>query len=485
MSLDAALSIAGSGLAAVQGQIAVVSQNVANANTAGYTEEVAPAIEAVAGSQPDGVRLGVATRVATPVVQDSLYLQNAAVSYQTVTNNALTAITSVEGSTDSSTGSTGSLTSYLSNVQSNLISLQADPTSSAEQESVVESATQLADGINSLASTYTQQRQAASDALAGNVATANQDLQTIGSLSNQIVALSAMGQSTASLEDQRQSAMTDLSGMLDVKFTEQSNGAMSVATTSGLTLPTDGSDVLSYQSPTLSAGSTAPPITLGPATGGTQADQVDVTASLTGGAIGGNLALTNVTIPSYQAQLDCLSGALLTRFSAEGLPIFADASGNTPTLTATSIVGLSSGLQAIDPTSSTSSLASAVTAGLGDQDTLSDVVQYALGSDDADGSAWSAVTTASLPYSTTAPLSDLASGLLVAQGSDAQTAQTNLSDATAVQSSLGNQVSSVTSVSIDSEMSKMIALQNSYEANAKVVTAIQSMYTALLDAVDS
>ena len=41
MSLSSALSIAGGGLGVVQSQIAVVSQNVANASTPGYVEEVA------------------------------------------------------------------------------------------------------------------------------------------------------------------------------------------------------------------------------------------------------------------------------------------------------------------------------------------------------------------------------------------------------------------------------------------------------------
>lgn len=475
MSLDAALSIAGSGLAAVQGQIAVVSQNVANANTAGYTEEVAPAIESVAGSQPDGVRLGTVTRVTTPFLQNSLYLQNAQVSYQTVTSNALTAITSVEGSTDSSTGSTGSLTSYLSDLQSNLINLEADTTSSAEQQSVLQSATQLADGINSLASTYSQQLQSCGAALTSNVRAANADLTTIGDLSNRIVTAQAMGQSTASLEDQRQQSMTDLSSLMSVNFTELPSGAMSVMTTSGVTLPTDGSMQLSYVGPNSSTG-TAAQIVLQPVTNASASNSLDVTTGLTGGAIGANLQLITTTIPEYQSQLDCFAGALATRFSTEGLPLFSDGSGNSD-FTSTPVTGLSSVIQVASSASTLTGLSSAAT--------LSNVNAFTFGADQANGTQWPEATAFETPvYDVSGtPLSELASGLLTAQGADSQTAQTNLSDATALQSSLSNQVSSVTSVSIDSEMSKMVALQNSYQANAKVVSAIQSMYTALLDAI--
>ena len=38
-------------------------------------------------------------------------------------------------------------------------------------------------------------------------------------------------------------------------------------------------------------------------------------------------------------------------------------------------------------------------------------------------------------------------------------------------------------VSVDDEMSKIVALQNAYEANAKVVSSVESMFSALLSAI--
>ncbi len=458
MSLDGSLSIATSGLAAVQGQIAVVSQNVANANTAGYTEEVAPAVASSAGGQPDGVRLGVATRVAAPFVQSSLYLQNADVSYQTVTSNALSAITSVEGSTDSSTGSSGSLTALLSNLQSGLTSLEADPTSSAQQQSVLSSANQLAVGLNSLAGTYAQQRQTASDSIANQVQDANADLQTIGTLSNQIVGLQALGQSTASLEDQRQAAMTSLSGLVSVKFAAQPSGAMSVTTVSGLTLPTDGSETLTYDAQTLSQSGTAPQIMLTPTGGGAA---VQVTGSLSGGSIGANVTLRDTTIPSYMTQLDQFATQLATQFNNSGMPLFQDATGAVPA----SSVGFASDI-AVSASASASPSTFFTVGNIGA----------------VDGSVFNSYADPNSGASTS--LSGQVTDLLAGQGADAQAAQSALSDATGLQSSLSTQVTNVTGVSVDSEMSKMISLQNSYQANAKIITAVQSMYTALLDAID-
>ena len=74
---------------------------------------------------------------------------------------------------------------------------------------------------------------------------------------------------------------------------------------------------------------------------------------------------------------------------------------------------------------------------------------------------------------------------MAAQGADASSAADQVTIQTAVQTSLQSRVSSVSAVSVDSELSKMTALENSYTANAKVIAAVQAMYTDLLDAVDA
>ena len=62
MNLDAALSIAGSGLANVNAQLALVSHNVANASTAGYAVETGNQQELTVGGLGMGVVTGPATR---------------------------------------------------------------------------------------------------------------------------------------------------------------------------------------------------------------------------------------------------------------------------------------------------------------------------------------------------------------------------------------------------------------------------------------
>lgn len=62
MRLEGVINQAASGLESVQRQLAVVGQNVGNANTVGYTRESVSVTSSAAAGQGMGVRTGIATR---------------------------------------------------------------------------------------------------------------------------------------------------------------------------------------------------------------------------------------------------------------------------------------------------------------------------------------------------------------------------------------------------------------------------------------
>ena len=80
MPLDGALSIATGGLANVNRQMAIVSQNVANASTPGYASEVATQTSVTADGEGLGVRSGPAIRNLDAMLQAEVFRQNAAVA---------------------------------------------------------------------------------------------------------------------------------------------------------------------------------------------------------------------------------------------------------------------------------------------------------------------------------------------------------------------------------------------------------------------
>ena len=89
----------------------------------------------------------------------------------------------------------------------------------------------------------------------------------------------------------------------------------------------------------------------------------------------------------------------------------------------------------------------------------------------------------STSYTGAGNLATLATSLTASQAqtiSDVTSRQTSQTD---IQTALQATLNSTSGVSIDDQMANVVALQNAYEANAKVVSTVQSMFTALLAAI--
>ena len=91
--------------------------------------------------------------------------------------------------------------------------------------------------------------------------------------------------------------------------------------------------------------------------------------------------------------------------------------------------------------------------------------------------------TLAAPFTAPATLAGFATATVAAQAGDSADASRQLKSTQAVQTALQGQAAVSSTVSIDQEMSNMVQLQNSYGANAKVISAVQSMWSQLLAAV--
>jgi flagellar hook-associated protein 1 FlgK len=492
MSLNGALSIATGSLANINHQLALVSQNVANASTPGYAAEIATQQSVTADGEGLGVRTGLTIRNIDATLQSELLSQNATVAGLQTQQAALQAIDAAQGTPGQGTD----IASLLGNLQDQFSTLLNDPSSAAQQSQVVSAANSLARGINALSDTYTTQRQSAQDSIVSQIATLNSTLGTIGSLSNQIIALQANGRSTADLENQRDAAVANLSQLLDVKVLEQPNGDLLVATTAGLVLPIHGNgNQFSIANATVQPGSTYPGTIGGIMLGGT-----DVTRHMQGGQIGANLALRDKTLPTDQAELDEFAQNLASRFDTKGLRLFTDPSGNVPTTSAAPVqsnyVGFAGTIQVNTAVQTNPSLvrdgtAAAPTGLAGYTGVIQNVLNYTFGADQSAGVPWPASNTSGLgasgtlsaPYASPSTIGNFASTVLASQAQESAAVTSQVNTEQAVQTTLSTKLSTESGVSMDTEMSHMIQLQNAYGANARVLTAVQAMFTQLLQAV--
>src|SRR6185437_2021173 len=439
MSLEGALSIASGGLANINRQLALVSQNVANAGTPNYAAEISGQHSLTADGQGLGVISDPATRIIDKGLQDQIIQQNATVAGLQTTQTALQAIDAVQGTP----GQGSDLASLLGKVQDQFSTLLTDPSNQTQQSAVVSAAANLAQGINTLSSAYTGQRQAAQNDIGDAVDTLNATLATIGTLSNRIVAQRAGGQSTADLENQRDAAVQTLSQLVSIKTLEQPNGDLMVVTTAGLALPTHAqSGQIRIADATMQPQASYP----GGGVPGITLNGVDVTAQFQDGRIGADLGLRDSTLPTWQGELDEFAQTLASRFAAQGLTLFSDPTGAVPSSAGvpvqTGYVGFAGTIQVNPAVSATPSLvrdgttaivgsptgASAFTpnpAGgpAGFTGMISRVLDYALGAQAQNGVPQPSANTAGLgpagnlaaPYAAAPTLAGLASTMVASQ----------------------------------------------------------------------
>ena len=460
MRLDGVLSQAASGLDSISKKLANVSQNVANANTPGYVRETVQATSLSAAGVGMGVATGVATRSVDAALQGELFSTGGDVADGQVRQSTLSAIDQASGVP----GGGQDLASLVGALRDAFSTLATDPSNETQQRVVVQRAGTLASGINALGQTVTQQRQGLQDSLLKDVADANTALAAVGQLSTQIITARSRGESTADLEDQRDAAAAQVTQLTGAKFVTQANGDL-LAVSGGSVLSThDASGPLAMATATLGPGSVAPPLTIGGAP--TSLGHLTPEGGTAGGGkIGAEIDLRDRVLPGVQSRLDSFGQALATGFSGQGLTLFTDAGG-------TSI-----------PASGTAGFAQSIQVSAAVQTTPSMVRDGSGGVTTAGNTTLINTLLANVLDSGANTVSGQAADLVADNANLASTASTALTASQSLQTGLQTKLTAQSGVSVDSEMSAMIALQNSYGANAKVMAAVQSMWTQLLQTI--
>jgi flagellar hook-associated protein 1 FlgK len=267
-------------------------------------------------------------------------------------------------------------------------------------------------------------------------------------LNPQIAELTATGQNGGTLQDQQNQLVLSLSALTNVSVTQTAEGE-TLSTGNGTPL-VEGSQSFALR--------TAPS-----STGMQQVldhNGVNITASVTGGDLGGSIQTRDQTITGLLTSLNTLANQFGTAFNAaqaKGFDQNGKVGGNFFTVPST-IAG------------SAASISVAIT----------NPTAIAASSDGTAGSNGnlanlSAVQTAALPAGQTP--ADAYAGLVFQVGSLTANATAESGATTASLLQLNDQLSSVSGVSIDEESTNLITLQTAYEAAARVITTIQAMFT--------
>ncbi|HLH93718.1 MAG TPA: flagellar hook-associated protein FlgK [Xanthobacteraceae bacterium] len=233
MSLTQSLGTSLAGLNAAQQGLSVVSGNIANANTPGYVRQTADQVEVGSGGT-FGASVDVTgiNRNLDALVQSQLWTETSGGSYADAKASLYQQLQQVYGTP----GTPGAFDTAYNNFTAALQNLSTSPSSYAAQTGVLSAAQQLTQNLNSMSGGIQQLRTQAEQNISDAVTRANQAMQTIAQLNQQLSAVSPQDSTTATLEDQRDQAITQLTQLMNVTVVKNNNDQVSIFTSSGLQL---------------------------------------------------------------------------------------------------------------------------------------------------------------------------------------------------------------------------------------------------------
>lgn len=461
MSLNSALSIARTALTTHQSSIQVTANNITNANTEGYSRQVAVVRPTDPHLTPQGVKGTGIVLADIARVRDTLLDATVREEHAAAAGSERRA--AVLGELETLTMEPGEhgLGAALDAFYSAWDDLANSPTSLGARSVIRERAQQVVAQLQRLDAGVSELARVSAEQLNASVAEVNRLAQQVASLNGSITAAEAGGTSAGQLRDQRDLAIDQMARHADVRVIERTDGSVGVIM--GSSAVVDGPHVQAVSIDT---------------TGGRYTVRAPARSVVdgAGGAVGANLALVNGDLPAFRAALDAIASGLVSSVNAVHRGALNPAGG--------------SGVDFFDPTRVTAAtvrLSAAVAASVSQIGAAAPGVDgsgqpvYRAGANDI------ALAIAGLRGSSAGasvggqPLGtfyrDLITGLAVmTQGArdDATVAET-----LAQQAETRRQ--SVSGVSTDEEMIKLIAYQNAYGAAARVVSAVDEMLQTLLD----
>ncbi|EPA97449.1 flagellar hook-associated protein FlgK [Pseudomonas sp. G5(2012)] len=276
------LNIGMSGLNASQVSLATVGNNIANANTAGYSRQQTTQVSN-ASNLYGGVFIGSGTTLADVRRVYNAYLDNQLQTSTSLSSDANAYLDQVNPLdklfSDKNTGISAVLSSFFTSVQT----AAGTPSDTAARQLLLTNAQTLSNRFNALASQMTQQNEGINSQLTTLTGQVNQLTASIASLNQQIAqASTSSGSGPSNLLDARNEAVRSLNELVGVTVQEQ-NGSYNVSLGNGQPL------VLGNTSNTLSTARTGIDKSQLNIQLNSPSKTSDVTSVISGGKIGGLL----------------------------------------------------------------------------------------------------------------------------------------------------------------------------------------------------
>ena len=307
--LGLVLDVAKEALLAQRYAMDVVSHNISNVNTAGYTRQSA-SLMAKEAAPLGGVMLGRGVYIDDVLQNTDSFIESRLRDGQT----ALAAMSekevymaSLEGIFSESSGR--SLSTQLTEMWTAWEDLSNNPSGLPERGIVYERAALLTESFQDLYSDMDEMTAEIGSQIESAVSDLNTLLSTIAELNESIIQIEVNGNAN-DLRDQRTHALTRVAEYMDVKSYENEDGSLTVTTGRGYVLVSkadayplelEGEEIKWHGSGT---------------------NEVTITDMISGGKISGWLEIRDEVIPEYKADLDSFAEAVIwevNKISTQGV----------------------------------------------------------------------------------------------------------------------------------------------------------------------
>jgi flagellar hook-associated protein 1 len=436
----------------------IVGQNTANVDTEGYTRrrlELTTAPPSVSSNMWDtngGVDVLGLGRVRDRLIDEQIRSSSTGLGYWTQKDDTLGRVEEIFSEMGGS-----AISDQLQQFWSAWQDLSNNPEDTAPRLAVVEKAQALASGVRRAYGALAEKRQQVDGQIVDDVNEANTLTEHIAKLNVQIVRAETSGQEASDLRDQRDLAIDRLSQLLNIKVQEGGNGSVNIYNSGQILVQSDRSFNLTVNTvnrnnmPTtvITYGDSGRPVTL------------------EGGEIKAFVDMRDEDIGSVMSDLNAFAQTLAQRVNSVHRTGYGVAGSNGFDFFAGDITGAADFRVSQMITDDPSRVATASSAGAPGDNSIALSIAGIQNERIFDNGR----STADAFYRD----SVLRLGTRKAYASD------QLKVEQAAMDNLQNRRQQVSGVSMDEEMTRLVQIQHSYEAAAKVVSTVDQMMQTILD----
>jgi flagellar hook-associated protein 1 len=242
MGLSQALFTAMSGLRATQASLSLVSSNVANAETPGYVRKTTNQVAGLTGDYGSSVLINGVNRQLDEYLQTQVRTEMSGATYSAIRSTYLSNLQSVYGNP----GDAGTIEYAFNNLLTAVQGLSTSPDSQAARIGVINAAASMAQQLNATTQGIQNLRANAETGINESVNVANNAMAQIAKINIQLQANGKTDAATASLLDQRDQYIDQLSQLMDIRTVTNNLNQVTVFTNSGVQLVGTEAATLSF-----------------------------------------------------------------------------------------------------------------------------------------------------------------------------------------------------------------------------------------------